>query len=428
MNFESFNKIKAEFERLPKVKFYSFAEDSVILEHKENGALYQIPVTKEEDASYTLHLEKGVQVKEAIPTMEEEFKQNTLKFKESVKKIFSSYDEGVKEVREAFANFKEVDRAQFKKAEAVVKKDFTEAYIERYTKSTVAPVSKLTSKFSKQLKEHFEDEKAFIQLFHIFNEDNTLKTHDFNFNQLKSMYSEAYKLYNDFESKLKKMVSFHEAVKNIVISEEVADNIIKNMDFTKKMKVVIPKAIITSQRTINEGADLNVLEVSKKILTAYEETFGDANEVIYNMSYNNSSSEATPKFLKFNTGKYTIKDLEELEQELSSAMYVLPDLTQEDLMMIGNMKNECTYMNRTNIISDKKIDEIIKDFNSKFGSNGNEEFNDGEASLGFKDFDEMRNGTSDGFAVDDEDSKIDLEDTVEPEDEEDFEPVEGGTI
>ena len=116
--------------------------------------------------------------------------------------------------------------------------------------------------------------------------------------------------------------------------------------------------------------------------------------------------------------------LEELEQELASAMYILPDLTQEDLMLIGNMKNECTYMNRTNIISDKRIDEIIKEFNGKFGTNGNEEFNDGEETLGFKDFDEMRGGNSDGYATDMETSKLDIEkDVTIPEDEEEFEEI-----
>ena len=100
-------------------------------------------------------------------------------------------------------------------------------------------------------------------------------------------------------------------------------------------------------------------------------------------------------------GKYTREDLITLEHELEQSFYVLPDINDEDLRTIADWRNQVMYMNRTGIISDKKVDEIISNFNSQYGfGSRDKEFNDGEQSLGFKGTDEMSMDNASGYAYD----------------------------
>jgi len=425
MNFESFQKTIKDFNSLPNVKFVSFVEDTILLEDKRNQALYEIPFTKEENQSFTLHLSGGKKVKDGVLTEEQQFYKNSQDLKNSIKKIFSSYDEGISEVKNFFKNVEDIDPSTFKKE--MEKKVTFEDVINENIESGIEPVKKINKLFKKQLISQYQEQQEFMQLFNIFNENGSLKTHDINFSQLKDMYKNSYEESIKYNKNLNKMVVFHEEVKNIVINEDIALNVIKNIDFKKKAKVMIPKALISTQKFMGESFELNVQDASKKILVKYNEMFGDldASEDFYNLHI--GGSDEIPKFLKLSTGKYTRADVETLEHELEQSIYVLSDLTQEDLMTVANWRNECTYMSRTGIISDKKVDEIIKGFNAKFGANGNEAFNSDE-TLGFKDFDEQKQNSATGFANDMKDSKMDIEDVETPDDEEDFEAPKDAVI
>lgn len=381
MNFEKFQAEKDKLEKLPNVSFYSFHENTVIVENKKNKALYQIPFTQESDDSITLHLGAGKQVKNGVPTLEEQFNNHKQTIVYGIKKIFSNYDEGIMEVKKAIANTPNIDMNDIYKSQP--KKVNYAQKIDKYCESKIKPVKNINTKFRDKIISCYQDEKDFISLFNIFNEDNTLKTYDFNFDLLKSQYTETKNEYERFCTKLGKMNQFVETVSKIVDDDTFAQDIIEKIDFEDNMKISIPKAVVIAQQSY--GENVNVVDITKKISKAYTEVFDseEENPVIFNRHRSNSDNNL-PKFLKFNTGKYNRGDVETLEHELEQAFYLLPDITDEDIRQIGQWKNECTYMSRTGYISDKKVDEIIRSFNSKYADSTTDNFNDGDMAVGYR--------------------------------------------
>lgn len=382
MKFEKFQKVKNDIEKLPNVLFYSFNEDTVIIQHKKNEALYQIPFTEEIDESVTLHLGAGKKVKEGKLTVEEEFKQNSANLRDSIKSIFTNYDEGIKNLKKLIADLPNVDSEEIAKRELVKEKTYEES-IEEYASSHIKPVKNINSTFKRQLVEFNKTEQDFVQLFHIFNEDGTLKKHDLNYELLKTYYNESLTEYKEFCAKLDKMNGFVDSIKDIAGDDVFAEDIIRYINFEQNLKVTVPKAVVSAQREY--GENVNVIDISKKIMNVYSEIFksDEENPIVFNR-HRSGSDERIPQFLKFHTNKYQRNDVETLEHELEQSIYSLKNISDEDLREIGKWKNQCTYMSRTGIVSDKKVDEIIKSFNEKYAKDSSEEFNDGDESVGYK--------------------------------------------
>jgi len=429
MNFIKFQEIKDKVEKLPNVNFYSFNEDTIIVKNTKNQALYQIPFTEEQDETLTLHLQEGEQVTEATPTLEEEFISYKKGIKNSVKKIFSNYNEGVSDLKKYFQELPQIDIDSLKK-DVNEKKSFAEA-IDVYSKSDFEPIRNINKKFKKQLIEMNEDKKEFINLLNIFDENNNLKSYDLNYDHFKSMYNESMLAYEEFNNTLKKMSKFHKAVERIVMNEDIAKNIIEKLDYTESAKISVPKTLVKVKQLYKEDEfKVSITDASKKIIKTYNEFFdveGDSAPVLYNKFID--GGDEIPKYLKFSNGKYSTTDVQTLAHELEQSYYVLSDLTPEDLMQIADWRNQCEYMSRTNMISDKKVDEIINGFNKRFTVNSAEEFNDGDMALGFKDSEEMDMENADGIAYDGSSVKDDdIEGELEYDDEEDFEEVKGAAI
>ncbi len=272
MNFEKFNTLKEKIEKLPNVKFYSFNEDSIIVENKNNEALYQIPFILEEDDTMTLKLKDGEKVKEGKISKEEEFNLYKEDFKKNVKSIFSNYDEGLQNIKKSlktFPNF-ELDQEDEKTKEA--KKISFDETIEQFTSSDFEPIRNINTMFKKQLVEAHQEKQEFIELLNIFDENQELKTHELNYDKLKSMYVEHMIEYEDFNKKLKNINDFHKSIEKIVMNEEIANQILSKFDFNEDVKISVPKTLIKVFNSYNEDVGLNIKEVSQQIIDVYNES------------------------------------------------------------------------------------------------------------------------------------------------------------
>lgn len=398
MNFEKFNSIKNKIEKLPNVKFYSFNENSIIIENKTNQALYQIPFIMESDDSITLKLGEGELVKDGIPSPEEQINVYREDLRLSIKKMFVDYNEGLKLTKEKFKTYPNISETE---NQEVTPEMSYQDKLDILCEHTLSPIKNINTAFRKQLLELNNEKKEFVELMNPFNEDNTLKTHDLNYDKFKSMYVESFVEFEKFNKKLKTVADFNKKVNEVINEEDISKTLIKKIDFNEDVKISIPKALIKTKAVFNEDQfNVNIPEVSKKIIGIYNETFGSDEEApfIYNRSV--GEPDSTPKFLKFSSGKFSQQDVGTLLHELEQSYYILPDLTHEDLMQIADWRNQCEYMFQTNMISDKKIEEIISSFNSRFAVDNEARFSDGDNTLGFKDSEEMSMNNAEGFAYD----------------------------
>lgn len=429
MNFEKFDFLKQKIEKLPNVKFYSFNEDTVIIQHDKSQALYQIPFVLQEDDSLTLELSKGMKVKEGIPTKEQQFQIYKDKLKINVKSIFENFDEGLKSIKDSLKTFPNFNVNEFENELKAKNNAFVET-IDFFAKSEFEPIKNINTKFKKQLVEMQEDKKEFVELLNIFEDNGELKTHDLNYDNIKNMYVEHMMEYESFNEHLKKISKFHKKVEKVIGDENISNEIIKKLNFDEDIKIAVPKTLIKVFKSYTEEVDLNIKDVSKKIIDIYnEEGFATGTEAPFIYNRHVIAPDAVPKFLKFSTGKYTAMDAETLAHELEQSYYILPDLTHEDLIQIADWKNQCEYMSRTGMISDKKMDEIINDFNKRFTVDQNARYNDGDLALGFKDNQEKSMGNETGMAYDGSVVPDDeIIDEIEYDDEEDFEVVKGAEI
>ncbi len=399
MNFKKFMDVKSEIEQFPNVSVFSFFEDTVIIQKKDNRAKYQIPYKEEEDGSITLLLSQGKRLSRGVPTLEEQYETNKRRLQKSIKTIFTNYEEGVESVKKHFKHMKEIDPSSF----SVQRK--TNAFAEEIEKLKSSPYSvirNINKVFAKKIIDYKESEKEYKESYNIFEENGLLKKDDVNFQSLKNQYTEAYTDYTTFSNYLSKISNFHKKIEVIVMNEDVANVIVEQLTSNSNYKVSIPKAIVSAKNLYSESTDINSVEIVKQVSKLYEETFMADGSSFTSGGLPSSEIDLTrPKFLKMSYGKYTREDLITLEHELEQSFYVLPDINDEDLRTIADWRNQVMYMNRTGIISDKKVDEIISNFNSQYGfGSRDKEFNDGEQSLGFKGTDEMSMDNASGYAYD----------------------------
>ena len=425
MNFEKFNSIKNKIEKLPNVKFYSFNEDTIIIEHEKNKALYQIPFIMEADDSMTLKLGKGLLVKEGEPSLNEKINIYKEELRTSIKQIFTNYDEGLTTVKEKFKEIPNIDEEM--KSTPVQKTLSLKEKIDILCEHNLEPVKNINRAFGKQLIEFDKDKREFVELMNPFNEDGTLKSHDLNYDKYKNMYVESFVEYNKFNDKLKKIADFNKKVNEVIKDEKLSKEFIKKINFDEDIKISIPKALIKTKAVFTEDEfGLNIPEVSKKVIGIYNESFGVGDEAPFVYNRNIGAPDGAPQFLKFSSGKFTQQDVGTLLHELEQSYYILPDLTHEDLMVIADWRNQCEYMFQTNMISDKKIEEIIKNFNDKFSVDSDARFDDGDNTLGFKDSQEMSMNNASEFAYDGSTVKEDpyVDDTEYEDEFENFETIE----
>jgi len=424
MNFEKFNSIKSKIEKLPNVKFYSFNEDTLIIEHSKNKALYQIPFIMESDDTITLQLGKGQLVKEGEPSFEKKVQTYKEELRSDIKSMFVNYDEGLKATKEKFKtlpNIEEGMKAQPKKTLSLKDK------IDILCEHNLEPIKNINRAFKNQLLELDKEKKEFVELMNPFNEDNSLKTHNLNYDRYKNMYVESFVEHNKFSEKMKKVADFNKKVNEIVKDDKLTKEFIKRINFDEDIKISVPKALINTKAVLTEDEfGLNIPEVSKKVIGIYNESCGVGDEAPFVYNRNIGAPDGAPQFLKFSSGKFTQQDVGTLLHELEQSYYILPDLTHEDLMVIADWRNQCEYMFQTNMISDKKIEEIIKSFNDKFSVDNDARFADGDNTLGFKDSEEMSMGNAEGFAYDGSTVKEDpyIDDTEYEDEFDNFETIE----
>jgi len=400
MDFKKYKKIQADMQRLPNVVVESMlGEDKLLISHKTKRTQFEVPFVEQADGSITVMLGKGIKVGEATPTPYSEFQENAKRFKTASVKVFSNFNEGIKDLKKCYKELPQVENVEaLKPAQPVNRFASKKANLESLCMSSVKPVSAISTKFKHKILAAIQEENDFIELFNFFeNDGEELKSHDFNFNTTKKMYEETYKNHEKFKTHLNKMTGFHSKVEAIVESKDIANAIMNDLNFKEGIKVSVPKTIVKTKNQFAE-AKFNVVDASKKIIAAFNEAFdpSEVNDTVFN-SVSANDDAGHPEFLKFSKGKYTRDDLAALEHELEQSFYVLPDITDEDLRQIAAWRNQAMYMARTGMISDKMVDEIISDFNAAYTQNTDAMYKDGDMMLGRQDIADQ-GGSIDGIA------------------------------
>lgn len=407
MDYKKFEKIKSDFNKLQDVEFISFSEDSVIIKNTVTQAIFQVPFTEgKEDKSLTFNFSEGIIVEKGQKSEKEKFEENVKSLNGSVKKIFNNFDEGVAEVKELIKTLPLVEEAEVLNPIAQATKNYVE----------VKGLAKAVSKSYRAYKESFLN---FKESFNVFDESNQLKDIQVNFEKTVKDINESVKEYKEFSEALDKVVAFSNYMEDLVIDKDFAKAILESIDFQKDLKVTIPKALVMAQKSFNE--ELNIVDMSKNILDGYKQFFNEEDEtemVSFDKPFNKfGSSDAfdRPEFLQFGSGKYNLEDLAKLIKELEQSLVILPDLTSEDLMEITNMKSIIDYMYRTNTISDKKVTEVIDEFNKAYSGDSSDTYDDPLKDIGFKSNNVLKDQMSTGFALTDKHADIEPFDGGEEE-------------
>lgn len=402
MNFKKIETIKNSIEFFEDAEFYSMSgKDKVIVKNINNEVLWEVPMVTVEgimlfDGKAAKIVGEDVFDDETDEEMIEEntdaaYGDNKLS---SLTKMILSEEIDMDILKEKILSY------QFK----IEKR--SNNYNENLEEIKKEEKTKIDKLFSSQITKYEEEKEKFLNNGYLFNENEEIKK-EFIVDPiyLTTIYEEKMNNTNKFfsyiENEYGHAMSVVEKVNAAFKDTEIpANELFEDVDFANKdnIKTKIVKNLLMIKKKHNLTFSLN--EMTKKVdallselypmLEAFDtNTEGKFNSTSAGLSQLASEDPRFPdrnlKFLKINFGVFNRDDITKLMEELNLAINTLYN-QEEDLdkyKMLFVMRNALDYMFRKNMIDDGIVFNIIKNFNSRYGSDNNQNFNDTEKGIPF---------------------------------------------
>lgn len=370
--YDKFIKLQNEVKSFKSAELFSLGENSVIVKNTNTGALYDIPITEDENG-ITFHCENGEVVTGRNPDKNAKFFENRDMFQKSVKDIFiaEDFDAALATLKETIQTLPSVE----------ILPEVTEETPE---------VSVYEGILDNQVNEYNKQRREFSTTLALFDGSNNLVDQDVNSASLNKAVEESNAEFESFEQDVTKFVTFQNELTTILDNQKITNYVLEHVNFDENIRMEIPKVLVTAKHALHE--DINVIDATKQIVTAFETAFNEdttpSSKAPFIFNYAQNDRER-PTFLKFRMGTFTVEDAMTLLEELDQTLAKIGDLNDEDLMFISNQKYIVEYMMRTRKISDRMMIKVIEDFNARFNSKDAED-DYLQSQFGFKDRDEAK--------------------------------------
>jgi len=386
--YEKIKAIKDEVELFPNAKFYSIADDSVIIENKTTGALYKVPY-EETDNGIVFDGEEAELVKEKNPTPKDEFIENSKNLKNTISRVFNEdeYEDAISNLKKMIAALPSVEQNILLEEEILEETEY-EGILEE------------------KIREYDAIEKEFINSLKFFDEEGEIIPGKHSISNYKVLYEDTKEEWENYIESIRKYHEFKELIVE-TYDEEICEVLLKNINVEDNIEIAAPKALVIAKNTINE--DINAIEETKNIIDYWNVIYNEdginpdmAVGKIFNFAKRDNEK---PKFLKFKMGVFTVEDAMTLSSEIDHALSHIGYINDEELDFIANQKEILEYMIRTRKISDRMMNKLIRDFNEKFTDKEREDEYI-QSQLGFKDREERKLGNIQGKADVEPDAEI----------------------
>lgn len=367
--YKIINQVRESLNMFDDAEFDMSLEDkNIVIKNLNNNKLWSLSFDVDENEKLTFDSSNSEIINENDEEEETE-EENKEVLKESFQKMLSAESES-EDFEEALDLLKNsIKKYKIKSKNTVVDKIEEENKI-NISEEDLEVVNKAIGKYDKVLKKYLENKNEFTAKGFLFDKNNEIKRSDKILDPITVL--EWYKEKSNHRRKIteysESIINFYNAVVE-AYDETFTENVLPDYKSFGKSKfgINVTKNLVAYKKNYNE--DINISELIVHLESIRAEHIGDVFEENTDLEVTNGSvqNDGNLKFLKFNSGLFTRKNIRQLLEDFDTVMGHFGHMNQGQFHTITEMRDTVDGMFRTNIIDEEVVAEIISNFNTIFG-------------------------------------------------------------